>query len=435
MTPAYLWAAGIVACAAIVCIRRGFDVRFVLFTAGLVLVSIAGRPESVFDTFQKFLSRGDIIGPICSAMGYAWVLKVTACDAHMVRLLVRPLRAVRWALIPGGCAVGFLANMAMTSQTACAAAVGPILVPLMIAARFHPLIAGATLVVGCSVGGNLFNPGEPDIVAIAGVTGWDAASIINRTVLPNILSFVVATGVLTAMGMRFRPSEAAPQDVHMDDEPVSIVRALLPPLPVVLLLILQPGLNVVPALFERYPDGLHVSTIMLICLLVVLVVTWKGALSTHVGTITKEFFSGMGYAFTHVISLIVAAGCFIDGLTAVGAIKAAAGVLTQAQTVADAVSPALTAGLAWVSGSGTAPSVSFTQAMVPAMAATDAVRAVDMGILGAIGASLGRTMSPVAAIVLFSATLIGVGPSELTKVIRWPVLAALVAVIAAAVVF
>ncbi|MCU0330794.1 MAG: hypothetical protein MUC47_07425, partial [Candidatus Kapabacteria bacterium] len=120
MTAAYLWAAGIVACAAIVCIRRGFDVRFVLFAAGLVLVSIAGRPESVFDTFQKYLSRGDIIGPICSALGYAWVLKVTECDAHMVRLLVRPLRAVRWALIPGGCAVGFLANMAMTSQTACA---------------------------------------------------------------------------------------------------------------------------------------------------------------------------------------------------------------------------------------------------------------------------------------------------------------------------
>ncbi|MCU0329797.1 MAG: C4-dicarboxylate transporter DcuC, partial [Candidatus Kapabacteria bacterium] len=354
------------------------------------------------------------------------------------RLLVRPLWAVRWALIPGGCAVGFLANMAMTSQTACAAAVGPILVPLMIAARFHPLIAGATLVIGCSVGGNLFNPGEPDIVAISGVTGWNAASIINRTVLPNILSFVVATGVLTVMGMRFQPSEVAPQDVDdvdLDTEPVSLVKALLPPLPVVLLLILQPGLNVVQALFDRYPDGLHVSTIMLICSLVVLVVTWKGALSTHVGTITTEFFSGMGYAFTHVISLIIAAGCFIDGLTAVGAIKAAAGVLTQAQAVADAVSPALTAGLAWVSGSGTAPSISFTQAMVPAMAATDAVRAVDMGILGAIGASLGRTMSPVAAIVLYSATLIGVGPSELTKVIRWPVLAALVAVIAAAVVF
>jgi C4-dicarboxylate transporter, DcuC family len=435
MVTFYLTAAAVVAVVAIASIRRGYDVRFVLFSSGLVLVTLAGTPWSVFDTFQKYLSRGDIIGPICSAMGYAWVLKATECDAHMVRLLVRPLRSIRWALIPGGCAVGFLANMAMTSQTACAAAVGPILVPLMIAARFHPLIAGATLVVGCSVGGNLFNPGEPDIVAIAGVTGWDAASIINRTVLPNLLSFVVATLVLTLMGLRHAPAESSDTSTPAEVEPISVVKALLPPLPVVLLLLLQPGLNLVPSIFERYPDGLYVSTIMLVCSLIVLLATWKGALPTHVGTITREFFSGMGYAFTHVISLIVAAGCFIDGLTAVGAIKAAAGVLAQAPVIADVVSPVLTTGLAWVSGSGTAPSVSFTQAMVPAFIVTDAARGVDIGVLGAIGASLGRTMSPVAAIVLFAATLVGTGPAELTRVIRWPVLAALLAVISITVVF
>jgi DcuC family C4-dicarboxylate transporter len=86
--------------------------------------------------------------------------------------------------------------------------------------------------------------------------------------------------------------------------------------------------------------------------------------------------------------------------------------------------------LAVISGSGTAPSVSFTQAIVPDIAAMDVAQSVDIGILGAIGASLGRTMSPVAAIVLFTATLVDVPVTELVRLVKWPILAALTVVIA-----
>jgi len=425
----------VVAIVAIDAIRRGLDVRFVLFVAGLILVGAVGEWWVVFDTFQKSLGKAEIIGPICSAMGYAWVLKATGCDAQMVRLLVRPLQRYRWALVPGGCAVGFMANMAMTSQTACAAAVGPILIPLMIAAGHRPLIAGATLVVGCSVGGNLFNPGEPDIVAIHSVTQWLVGPIIDRAVLPNLVSFVTATLVLTVMGHRSTKgsSQVATPEIH--GEPVHLVKALLPPLPVLLLLLLQPGLNLVPSLFDIYPGGLHVSMVMLACTAIVLAVTWQREWAHHVAMVTREFFSGMGYAFTHVISLIVAAACFIAGLNAVGAISVTAGLLASAPSLATALSPVLTAGLAYVSGSGTAPSVSFTQAMLPAITMSNPLHAVDLGVLGAIGASLGRTMSPVAAIVLFTATLVEARPIDLVRVTRWPMLAALGTVIVLALVF
>lgn len=422
----------VVAASAIEAIRRGLDVRFVLFGAGLILVAAVGQWWLVFDTFQKYLGRADIIGPICSAMGYAWVLKATGCDAHMVRLLMQPLRRHRWALIPGGCAVGFLANMAMTSQTACAAAVGPVLVPLMIAAGYRPILAAATLVVGCSVGGNLFNPGEPDIVAIHAATGWMVGPIIDRTVLPNLISFLVATAVLSLMGQRQPLGE--PRAADETSEPVRLRYAVLPPLPVVLLLLLQPGLNLVPPLFAIYPGGVHVSMVMLVCAGLVLLMTWNQPWRDHVAVITKEFFNGMGYAFAHVISLIIAAGCFIAGLDAVGAIKVVAGALSGLPSVATVLSPALTAGLAYVSGSGTAPSVSFTQAMLPSITAIDPTHAVDLGVLGAIGASIGRTMSPVAAVVLFAATLVDMRPLDVVRMTRWPMLASLMAVIVAALV-
>lgn len=423
----------VVAATAIESIRRGLDVRFVLFTAGLLLVAAAGEWWAVFDTFQKYLGRADIIGPICSAMGYAWVLKITGCDAHMVRLLMRPLQRYRWALIPGGCTVGFLANMAMTSQTACAAAVGPVLVPLMIAAGYRPIIAAATLVVGCSVGGNLFNPGEPDIVAIHAVTGWLVGPIIDSTVLPNLISFAIATIVMSVMGHRAPAGETSAQ--ASDDASVRLLYALLPPLPVVLLMLLQPGLNLVPPLFSIYPSGVHVSMVMLVCTALVLVVTWQHPWRSHVATITREFFNGMGYAFANVISLIIAAGCFIAGLDAVGAITVVAGALAGVPAMATVLSPMLTAGLAYVSGSGTAPSVAFTQAMLPGIAAVDVAHAVDLGVLGAIGASVGRTMSPVAAVVLFAATLVQAQPIDVVRITRWPMLAAIVAVITAALVF
>jgi C4-dicarboxylate transporter, DcuC family len=425
---ALLILAGVVAASAVVAIRRGWDVRFTLGCAGLVLCAAAGMWYKVFDAFQATLGRADIIGPICSAMGYAWVLKATGCDAHMVRLLTRPLQRLRWALVPGGIAVGFITNMAITSQTATAAAVGPILIPILIAAGHRPLIAGAVLVVGCSLGGNLFNPGEPDIVAIHAATQMDVGSIINATVVPNLISLLVATSVMIVLASRMQGTEhpSAPAST----EPVSVVKALLPPLPVLLLLALQPGLDLVPPLLAIYPKGVHVSMVMLVCTAIVVLLTRQGTVGGHVARLTAEFFEGMGYAFARVISLIVAASCFIAGLDAVGAIKSVAALLVLQPDLATVLSPVVTWGLAVISGSGTAPSVSFTQAMVPGVAAVDVAHGVDLGILGAIGASLGRTMSPVAAIVLFTSTLVEARPTELVRLVKWPILAALAVVIA-----
>src|SRR3954470_15814573 len=138
-------AALVIIALAMVLLIRGAEVRLTLFAAGLALATLALTPLAVFDAFLAEAGNGKTIGPICSAMGYAFVLRATGCDRAMVRLLLSPVRRVRWLLIPGGCIVGFVTNIAVTSQTATAAAVGPILVPLMLAAGYSPVTAGATL--------------------------------------------------------------------------------------------------------------------------------------------------------------------------------------------------------------------------------------------------------------------------------------------------
>lgn len=427
-------AAIVITAAALLLIRRGLDVRFVLIVAGLIMATLVGTPWVILDVFQKTVGRGDVIGPICSAMGYAFVLKATGADRDMVRLLTRPLRKVRWLLVPGGILIGFLTNMAITSQTAAAAAVGPILIPLMIAAGYSPLGAAATLLVGCSVGGNLFNPGEPDIVAIRAAVGADIGGIIGMTILPNLLSLGVSTAVLTWMANRQR-SAAVLTDADVADTPMTrreLLRAMLPPLPVLLLLLMQPGLGLFSFITAVYPQGVHVSAVMVVCAGLVMLVTLAEPREAvrHLTRCTEEFFGGMGYAFAKVISLIIAAACFLAGLDALGAIKRLTSFLSYDTTVAAIVSPIITWGLAVVSGSGTAPSVGFSQAVLPGIAESSGIGlAVTLGILGAIGASVGRTMSPVSAVLLFTSTLAEVDPKELVKLVMIPMVSALLATI------
>ncbi len=426
--------------AAIALIVRRVDVRLVLIVAGTLLAALVGTPTKILDAFQGVMSRGDIIGPICSAMGYAYVLRFTGCDTDMVRLLVRPLRSISWTLVPGGVAIGFITNMAITSQTAAAAAVGPILVPLMIAAGYSPVAAGATVLIGCSVGGNLFNPGEPDIVAVKGATGVPVASVIDVAVVPTLLAAVVAIVALMILVHRRGYHTIGTDSDHgkSAERPTSVLRALLAPLPVLLLFLLQPRFNLIPAVQKIWPNGIAVSAIMIICTALVMIVTtsdWR-SFGRHSSAITVEYFSGMGYAFTNVISVIVAATCFLAGLESVGAIRQFTGLLTGSPGLATVMSPILTWILAVISGSGTAPSVAFSQAVLPALSLSGSLgHTILLGVFGAIGASIGRTMSPVSAVMHFTSSLTKTAIPDLLQIVWIPMLAALLATILYGLVF
>ena len=93
------------------------------------MATVALKPLAVFEVFLAEIGNGKTIGPICSAMGYAFVLRATGCDRAMVRALLKPLRRAGWLLLPGGCVVAFLTNIAINSQTAAAAPVASVANP------------------------------------------------------------------------------------------------------------------------------------------------------------------------------------------------------------------------------------------------------------------------------------------------------------------
>src|SRR5690242_14934554 len=82
---------------------RGHDIRLILFAAAAAMYALkAIQPDSAghrFDLFGDYflefargLTNPSAVVPICCAMGFAYVCKFTRCDAHLVHLLVSPLR-------------------------------------------------------------------------------------------------------------------------------------------------------------------------------------------------------------------------------------------------------------------------------------------------------------------------------------------------------
>jgi DcuC family C4-dicarboxylate transporter len=392
---------------------RQVEVRLVLMGAGLALATVALRPLVVFEVFLAEIGNGKTIGPICSAMGYALVLRATGCDRAMVRALLKPLRRAGWLLLPGGCVVAFLTNVAINSQTAAAAAVGPILVPLLLAAGFPPVVAAATLLLGSSCG-NLCNPGEADLVAIHDASLAPMPDILGAMVPPVLGGFLTFVAIFTTTHARAPRVAVEPAKGAMAEEDAPAWKAWMPPLPVALIFLLLPGL-----FFEGLPGalakGLPVPYAMLAATMVVLLLNRREVAGT-----VKAFFEGMGQGYAQVISLIVTASCFIAGITAVGLtdrlVKFAATSGIGAK-VAASFFPGL---LAVITGSGTGPSVAFSKAVLPGLRGAELATGVDLGVLGAIAANYGRTVSPVAAVVIFSCALAGVAVPAVIKKMMLP---------------
>src|SRR5262249_26757285 len=158
---------------------RGVEVRLVLLGAGLLMALAAGKPLAVFDTFTKGLVAG-LVAPICAAMGFAAVLRATQGDRHLVHPPLVPLCRARRLVLPGGVVAAYIVNAAVPSQSAAAATIGPVLVPLMLAAGHRPEVAGAALLLGASFGGDLLNPGDQNIQAVVGATGVSASALTSR---------------------------------------------------------------------------------------------------------------------------------------------------------------------------------------------------------------------------------------------------------------
>ena len=142
----------------------------------------------------------------------------------------------------------------------------------------------------------------------------------------------------------------------------------------------------------------------------------------------KEFFAGAGYGFTNVVSLIVTATCFGAAIEAAGVARMLGELIRQAPALMQPLAAFVPLAFAAISGSGMASTRSL-YLFFHGPAVSLGLDPVSVGALVSLGSAAGRTMSPVAAVVLMCGTLTGTNPFTLAKRVAVPLLAGITVVV------
>ncbi len=447
--------------AAVIAIYRRVDVRLCLLVAAMALGLLAGNVTPIIQKFFSVLANEKFVVPICCAMGFAYVLRHTGCDKHLIYLLVNPLKRVRDFLIPGTVLVGFLVNTPIISQTSTVVTLGPVVIPILLAARVSRLTIAATLVLGCSIGGELLNPGAPELQSVTSATS-DAVDKMNEGLLPdekikientvehcvarifplNMLGLLVATSVFWFMSVRAEKNPPPDSDEEpAKEEPsadfrVNYFKAMVPVIPLALLYLMAPPLEVfkVPTHWlVSDTDGLYNTRLIGVAMLVGVVIATL-AVPRSAGGVARAFFDGTGYALANIVSLIVTASCFGQGIREIGIANLIGSMIEAMPAILIPAAGFSSLGFAVLSGSGMAT----TQSLFEFFARPSIELGIDPAHVGAVvslASAAGRTMSPVAAVVLMSGTLTGTNPFDISKRVALPLIAGVVAIVVAAMLF
>ncbi len=148
------------------------------------------------------------------------------------------------------------------------------------------------------------------------------------------------------------------------------------------------------------------------------------------GAAVRAFFEGAGFGFGQIISLIVAAQCLGKAVQLIGLDQLFSQLVQQVPGALVPCAVVLPLLFALVCGSGYASTQSLYGFFVEPAKALGLDPALVGGFVS-IGAAAGRTLSPVAAVVLMCGTLSGSDPLVLVRKVAGPLLVGLLAVLAA----
>ena len=401
-----IWIGLAILIATIYALVKRYETRMVLIAAGFAMAILAGKPMGAFDAFTKAMVNANLVQNILSVMGFAYVMKYTKCDAHLVHGVTGVLRHVRLLLVPGAALVTFFINISLPSAAGCAAAVGAILIPLLISQGVAPAMAGSAVMLGTF--GSMLSPGLTHNIFVAKIANVPVMDVIAVHHMASLASIVVAAACLTLIAILRKEvsgfKDEAGEYAMEEGLKVNPLYAVIPTVPVIML--------VLGAVFPQqlpWLKSLGVAHCMLIGVFLGMLVT-----RSNPAQATKEFFAGTGAGYASVMGIIIAAGVFVGGLNAVGLVQAGIDLMKGSEGIAKLAAALGPFALAVISGSGDAATLAFNEAITP-HAAMFNTTILDMGSLATLAGCLGRTMSPLAGAAIICAALAKVNPLEIAK--------------------
>ena len=373
----------------------------------------------LFGAFSAIMSeRTATIGMIAmtSAGFAAYMSKIGAADC-LVKACARPLQAINkpYLILALAFIIGQTLNLVIPSPAGLAMLLLISFYPILLQAGVSPL--SAAVVIG-TCGSLDLGPGSGNSNVAAELLDMSIVEYFATTeilvAIPVTLT-VAATHFFVQKWFDKRDGLQQPQSVvnatsKENDTSYSRLYAFLPFLPLALLLIFS----------EIGIEGITINApiAMFASLIIILGIDAFKVKSLHKALDRSfEFFKGMSGAFSTVVVLIVAATTFTLGLDAIGAVDAMKSMILAGNVhyiLITLFGMLIIAFTAMLTGSGSAAFVSFAN-LGTELSSAAGVKSVLMLVPMQHAAGFGRSLSPVAAVVIAVAVAANVSPFAILK--------------------
>ena len=369
---------------------------------------------------------------IMASAGFSEYMDHIGATRAMVRLCVKPLTVFKapYVLLAAGYVLGQLLHIAIPSAAGLAMLLLVTLFPLMVSIGVSKPAAGA--MIGLS-GFMDLGPAVGTANLAAKTAGIPTAVYFVQHQIPVAIGVMLVVTVLVYFTARRFDRQAGhvvvPQELSTsasgENDRAPAFYALIPLLPIALIVVFSPlmvasvAMDVVTAMVIGACAGLA-------CELVVKRDV-KGAFKGF-----QAYFAGVGNAFTSIDSLLVCADVFAQGLQVFGTVNALIDLTQQAGFGFSAMSVAMTLMVCVtgvITGSGVAAFFAFN-GLAPAIAAKYGVSAVTMILPMQLMAGMGRSISPVAGVIIAVSKTAGCSPFEIVRRTAIPVIGGIVTMLA-----
>ncbi|MBC3379161.1 C4-dicarboxylate transporter DcuC [Serratia fonticola] len=339
---------------------------------------------------------------IMAAGGFADYMDHIKASNSMVNLCIKPLQMIKapYLILAIGYILSQLLHVAISSAAGLAMLLLVTFFPVLV--RLGVSKAAAASMIGMSAFMDL-GPAVGTANLAAKHAGMETAVYFAHYQLPVATGVMLAVAVLIFFTARYFDAkdghivtqQQVEQPISEDTAKVPAFYAFLPVFPVILVIVFSP--LVISSIKIDVVTAMIIGTLLaFFCELLV-----RRDFKTACKGI-QVFFKGMGTMFTSIVSLLVCADVFAQGLQIIGAVDfiihtvQAAGFGFGNMTIVMALLVCVTAAL---TGSGVAAFFSFS-GLAPGIAAKFGESAVSMILPMQLMAGMGRSISPVAGVII-----------------------------------
>lgn len=366
---------------------------------------------------------------IMVAGGFAAYMDRIGAARALVNVCITPLKSLSspYLIMVFGYLIGQMLCMVIPSAAGLAMLLLVALYPILVGVGVSP-VASAAVIVTCS--GMAMGPGSGTSNLAARVAGMDPIIYFVQCQLPVVIPSLVVIAICHYFVQRYY--DRRNDDVYTEENIKNIVEqrsvpvwyALLPPLPIALMIIFS------PLTFS----SIRLNTISALLLVWIAVVVLEMIRRREVKEVLKDgscVFKSMGSTFTSIVALIICAEFFANGLKITGLIDA---LIVHAQNLGlglNGMTVVLTGVVGIVSvltGSGVGAFSSFA-ALAPDVASGLGGSAASFVNPMQLSCGIMRSISPVAGGMIAMAGAVGVTPVALIRRTFIPMMAGFVAVL------